>query len=129
MLTLKLLLLLAAQIPAAPDFRDPFFIFFDRGSAELGSEQLDLVNNAATSARRTGSKRLEVVGHADRQGSSSYNLLLARRRADAVTAALAERGIPASAIAVEGVGEDKPLVATEDGIGEPMNRYVTIMIW
>jgi OOP family OmpA-OmpF porin len=51
--------------------------------------------------------RLDAVGHADRIGASAYNLGLSRRRAEAVQAYLAGKGVEAARIRVEAKGEDQ----------------------
>jgi outer membrane protein OmpA-like peptidoglycan-associated protein len=51
---------------------------------------------------------------------------LSARRAETVGQALIERGIPAEDISLEAMGEEDPLVPTEDGVPEPQNRRVVI---
>ena len=50
-----------------------------------------------------------VIGHADRIGASRYNQRLSERRAEAVKAYLASRGVAASRIYGEGKGEAQPV--------------------
>jgi outer membrane protein OmpA-like peptidoglycan-associated protein len=49
-----------------------------------------------------------VEGHTDAKGSDDYNLQLSKRRAEAVVAYLALRGIDPSRLVVKGYGEMKP---------------------
>jgi outer membrane protein OmpA-like peptidoglycan-associated protein len=63
-----------------------------------------------------------------RPGSEQYNLALSLRRAEAVKAAMIKQGVPASLIVVVGKGESQPLVPTADGVREPQNRRVEIVI-
>jgi outer membrane protein OmpA-like peptidoglycan-associated protein len=72
--------------------------------------------------------RIEVAGHADRSGSPQYNQRLSQRRADAVAAELSRQGIARSNISVQAFGESRPLVATADGVREPQNRRVEIVL-
>ena len=125
-----LLALQAAPAPAPPPpppAWDPFFVFFDSGSARLGRKAERILDAASRSMGAYADPRVEVTGHADRQGSSASNLALSRRRAEAVAAALVARGVPSAAIATAAKGEDQPLVATADGVAEAQNRYATIM--
>jgi outer membrane protein OmpA-like peptidoglycan-associated protein len=69
-----------------------------------------------------------VTGHADRAGPDSYNMALSMRRADAVKAVLVREGVPANQIAVVARGESQPLVPTADGVREPQNRRVEIVL-
>lgn len=59
--------------------------------------------------------RMTVVGHADRVGTDAYNNRLGLRRAKAVVAYLAGKGISRGRLdAVESRGESEPVVDTED---------------
>ena len=55
-------------------------------------------------------------------------MALSLRRANAVKDALVREGVPATGIAVIGRGESQPLVQTADGVREPQNRRVEIVI-
>ena len=67
-----------------------------------------------------------VAGHTDRSGSDSYNESLSKARAEAVAAALAERGLDQK-IKVKWYGERQPRVSTPDGTREQENRRVEII--
>ena len=56
------------------------------------------------------------------------HLALSLRRAESVKAAMIKLGVPASLIVVIGKGESQPLVPTADGVREPQNRRVEIVI-
>ena len=53
--------------------------------------------------------RLDAVGHADRIGSSAYNLRLSQRRAEAVHTYLVSKGMDAGRIRIEAKGEEEPV--------------------
>ena len=55
------------------------------------------------------SDRLDAVGHADRIGSSEYNVQLSKRRADAVSAYLSGKGVDAGRIRTEAKGKSEPV--------------------
>jgi outer membrane protein OmpA-like peptidoglycan-associated protein len=130
MLTLLLrLAVLAQSVPAPPQLKDPFLLFFDHASAEVGARHTYLLVNIEKAVQATQAKRVEIVGHADRKGSSRFNLALSRRRAAAIKAALVRRGVPERVITVDAVGEDRPIVPTADGVAEAQNRFVTVMIY
>ena len=70
-----------------------------------------------------------VVGHTDLVGSDQVNDALARKRADSRCAAmLIERGIAPDNIVAVGRGKREPLVPTADGVAEPRNRRVEILV-
>ena len=69
-----------------------------------------------------------VVGHTDTVGSDQFNDALALKRAEAIRRALIERGVaPADVVAV-GRGKRELLVQTPDGVAEPRNRRVEIVV-
>ena len=72
--------------------------------------------------------RITITGHADRAGPDSYNQQLSTRRAEAVKNELVSLGIPGSEIGVQAQGESDPLVETSDGVAEPQNRRVEIVL-
>ena len=69
-----------------------------------------------------------ATGHADRSGTVKYNLGLSKRRAEAVKKALVQLGITSNEIATVWKGEAEPLVQTKDGVREPQNRRVEIVL-
>lgn len=69
-----------------------------------------------------------VIGHTDTVGSDAYNDELARKRAEAVRGLMIARGIaPASVVAV-GRGKRELAVPTREGVAEPRNRRVEILV-
>ena len=75
-----------------------------------------------------GNARITATGHTDTSGPESYNMALSLRRANAVKDALVREGVPAQAISVIGRGEQGLLVQTGDGVREPQNRRVEIVV-
>ncbi|TAJ86536.1 OmpA family protein, partial [Reyranella sp.] len=75
-----------------------------------------------------GNARITATGHTDTSGSEQYNMALSLRRANAVKDALVREGVPATAIAVIGRGEQGLLVQTGDNVREPQNRRVEIVV-
>jgi outer membrane protein OmpA-like peptidoglycan-associated protein len=103
-------------------------VFFDFDKASLSREGEHVVRNAAETYRRTGAARIEVTGYTDLSGTPRYDLNLSKRRADAVRAALAAQGVPAGSINESWRGKQSPLVSTADGVREPQNRRVDIIL-
>ena len=69
-----------------------------------------------------------IVGHTDSVGTDTFNDALALRRAETVRAMLIGRGLSPAGIAAVGRGKREPLVPTADGIAEPRNRRVEIVV-
>jgi OOP family OmpA-OmpF porin len=105
-----------------------YLVFFDFDSSQLTPDAQSIVATAAADALAGGSPSLNVTGHTDRSGSDAYNQALSIRRATAVQNALIAGGVPAGIIVIRGAGESEPLVPTADGVREPQNRRVEIVI-
>jgi outer membrane protein OmpA-like peptidoglycan-associated protein len=69
-----------------------------------------------------------VVGHTDSVGSDQYNDALSRQRADVIRAGLVQNGIAPENITAVGRGKRELLVPTADGVAEPRNRRVEIVV-
>ncbi len=82
----------------------------------------------AASAKAGGPLHVIVDGHADRAGAAPYNVVLSRRRANAVTRGLVARGLSRERLAVHAFGESRPRVLTPDGLRESRNRRVEVVI-
>lgn len=125
-----------AQRPAAPvqpeptpaPLPGPYMVFFEFDKSNLTADALSILDVAAEDYREHGAARIKATGHADRSGTSKYNLALAMRRAEAVRDALVARGIPVRSIRIRSLGETSPLVPTEDGVREWQNRRVEIVL-
>jgi opacity protein-like surface antigen len=117
----------AAPPPPAPTSAQ-YIVFFDFDRATLTAQALTTIKQAAAAAKAGNKTRIGVTGHADRSGSDAYNMALSLRRANAVKDQLVREGIPAAGITVVGRGESQPLVPTADGVREPQNRRVEIVL-
>ena len=86
---------------------------FEFDSAELRADDLGVLD--AWLAQTPKGKPVRVSGHADRLGPRQYNRLLSVRRAEAVKQYLADKGLPADAMQLRGMGEAVPVVHCEGG--------------
>ena len=129
-------LLAACSEPAPPPPPPPpppvqatsFMVFFDWDRSNLSTQAENTIAQAANAFKTTGSARVTATGHTDTTGSPDYNMALSLRRANTVKDSLVRNGVPASAISVIGKGETQLLVQTGDGVREPQNRRVEIVI-
>jgi outer membrane protein OmpA-like peptidoglycan-associated protein len=86
------------------------------------------VDQAAQSAKSGNVTQLNVTGYTDTVGSDAYNMRLSRRRAESVSAELEAQGVPSGEIAIYAKGKHDLLVPTADGVREPQNRRVQIIL-
>ena len=105
-----------------------FMVFFDWDRSNLSEQALNTIRQAADAYKTKGNARITATGHTDTSGPEAYNMALSLRRANTVKDALVRDGVPATAIAVIGRGETQLLVQTGDGVREPQNRRVEIVI-
>lgn len=85
---------------------------------------LDLAARAASDCPGT----LRVEGHTDDTGNPSYNDQLSLRRAQAVRAAMIERGVPSDRLIAAGYGQSNPIGNNETEDGRARNRRIEIRI-
>ena len=115
--------------PPPPAVAPPsFMVFFNWDRSNLSQQALATIKQAADAFRTRGNARITATGHTDTSGPESYNMALSLRRANVVKDALVRDGVPAQAISVVGRGEQGLLVQTGDGVREPQNRRVEIVI-
>ena len=115
--------------PAPPMVAPPsFMVFFDWDRSNLSAQALTTIKQAAGAYKSKGNARITATGHTDTSGTEAYNMALSLRRANAVKDALVREGVPATAIAVVGRGEQGLLVQTGPNVREPQNRRVEIVI-
>ncbi len=117
-----------APPPPAVAPRQNYIVFFDFDRSNITADAQRVITEAATAAKAGNNTRIELTGHTDRSGSDQYNMALSLRRGEAVKQALIAQGIPANAISIIGRGESQPLVPTADGVREPQNRRVEIVL-
>ena len=83
----------------------PPSIQFGLGSARIDAEERAGIEEVVRDFRARPGTRVELRAQTDGIGSAAANLRLARRRGEAVKAALVRRGVPARAIHIIAEGE------------------------
>jgi OmpA family len=119
------------QATAPPPATTPapsFMVFFDWDRSNLSPQAMATLQQAAAAFKSTGAARVTATGHTDTSGPEDYNMALSLRRANTVKDALITQGVPAAAITATGVGEAGLLVQTADGVREPQNRRVEVVV-
>ncbi|MBI3444972.1 MAG: OmpA family protein [Magnetospirillum sp.] len=113
---------------AVPQVQKNFIVFFDFDKAQITPEAARVISQASAAAKSSGVTTIDLTGHTDLAGSAKYNQALSQKRGDAVKAQLVQMGIPASQIVVVAKGKSSPMVQTPDGVREPQNRRVEIVL-
>jgi len=99
-----------------------YVVYFDFNSSILnkaGVAALDFMKSVAKKGAR-----VTVTAYADRSGSAEYNNILATKRARTVESWLTAAGVPVDAATI--YGEERPAVATGDGVRQALNRRVEV---
>jgi OOP family OmpA-OmpF porin len=102
---------------------------FDKATIRKKSYPLlDELGRALTSPKLKG-KEVVIKGHADSQGTKSYNQKLSKERAEAVKNYLTENfDVKPELIQVEAYGESKPLVPNTTEKNRQINRRVEVQL-
>lgn len=103
-------------------------VYFDSNSVAINPRGEMIVKNVAYVIANNSATRVTVIGKTDRVGAPSANMVLARKRADAVRDALTAAGVPAGRIDTSWTGETRQQVATRDDAGEARNRVVDVTV-
>ena len=116
---------LLADLPPPPR---TFTLYFQEGTTTLTPASQSLLAALRVEVAARSGAEVEVTGHTDREGSDEDNDLLSQRRAEEIVGVLAGEGIPAGLMTAVGRGERQPRVPTADGVAEPANRRVEVLV-
>jgi OmpA-OmpF porin, OOP family len=117
-----------AALAAQPIRAKSFTLYFLEGQDEFTVESKEIFETVFAEIARYPVPDLVVVGHTDKVGSDQFNDALALRRAEAVRTTLIVRGVAPANITTVGRGKREPLIPTADGVAEPRNRRVEIVV-
>ena len=117
-----------AALDAEPEPPVRFILYFKTDTSELRDESREKIPEVIQAIRRRQAPDVSVTGHTDRAGDADYNAKLAEERAGVVANLLVTQGLPRDMIDVESHGEYNPLIHTADGVHEPRNRRVEIIV-
>ena len=106
----------------------PGNITFATNSAVVNSNFADVLHSVGLVLKEYDKTYVDVLGHTDTSGSSSYNQALSERRAQSVATILMNEGIIHQRIVVKGLGEDYPIADNSTPEGRSHNRRVEIAL-
>ncbi len=104
----------------------PYIVFFDFDKSNITAEASSILDGAVTAYGDCGQAQVMLAGYTDSSGTPKYNMGLSQRRADAVSAYMASKGVPSGVITTKALGETNLRVQTADGVRELQNRRVEI---
>jgi len=105
-----------------------FTLFFVEGKDELTDDSKRIVDGIFAEIAKRPIPDVIVIGHTDTVGNDAANDTLSRQRADVVRAAFTARGLAADKVVAIGRGKRELAVPTGDGVAEPRNRRVEILV-
>lgn len=115
-------------IKAMPKKPVSILLYFKHGSSDLTEESKEKLNDIPKLVEDRFPCDVNIIGHADRSGSDEVNIKVSLKRAEKIKSWFDEKKLKISKISVESYGENDPLVKTADGVAEPKNRRVEVMI-
>ena len=114
---------LLAALPPAPRH---FTLYFIEGTADLTETSKPTL--AELRQVVTEASDVQITGHTDTVGSPGSNDQLSYERAVQIRAALVSKGLPVANARVAGRGERELRTPTGDGVEEPKNRRVEVIL-
>ena len=102
-------------------------LFFDFNSDAIMPESFAAIERLYEFLKQNPRIKVTLEGHTDNVGSSSYNLDLSKRRANAVRQALIDKGIKPERIMSIGQGNSSPIATNDTEEGRAQNRRVELI--
>ncbi len=118
----------ADALAAEPIPPEKFILYFQAGKTELTAESEAALPNILASIKKRGAIYIAISGHTDAVGSDQVNDTLSRNRAESIRDLLIQGGVPGDLITVTSHGKGNPLIPTPDGVAEPRNRRVEVIV-
>lgn len=99
-------------------------ITFASNSDKLTPESGEVIEQFADLMKESGTLKLRIIGHTDADGDDAANLLLSKKRANAVKIKMVELGVEAVRLQTDGKGEKEPVAENKSEEGKLQNRRV-----
>lgn len=103
-------------------------ILFQSGAAVITESARAELDAFAAALQLCPQSPVYVEGHTDSDGEDRRNLVLSVQRAEAVVAAMIERGIAAERLYAIGFGESQPIADNATADGKRQNRRIVVTI-
>jgi peptidoglycan-associated lipoprotein len=103
-------------------------VFFDSDQTDLSPQAIATLEKQAQWLQSYNRYSFTIEGHADERGTREYNIALGARRAQAVRAYLASRGIDPSRMHTISYGKERPVAVCNDiSCWSQNRRAVTVL--
>lgn len=99
---------------------------FQTGKAVIKTESKESLDDLAAYLVDNPEFRLKIAGHTDSQGKEQSNLILSKKRAEAVRDYLESRGVAVDRMIVQYFGEEQPIATNDTKEGREQNRRVNM---
>jgi outer membrane protein OmpA-like peptidoglycan-associated protein len=106
----------------------PGDISFDTNVASVKADFYPVLNSVAKVLVKFDKTAVSIAGHADASGDKTKNLVLSQRRAESVSAYLANQGVDEARLNSQGFGSNNPIDSNSTSSGRARNRRVEIRI-
>ena len=106
---------------------DLYGLHFESDQSAINPDGKSLLDDIATALKNFDSWGLRIVGHTDATADPQHNQALSLDRANAIKAALVERGVDPQRLLTAGAGESLPKAANNTPEGRALNRRVELI--
>jgi len=103
------------------------YINFDTGKATLKPDAAEVITEIVTALKARPDMKVKLEGHTDNVGNAADNKKLSDDRANAVLAAIVEKGIDKLRLTAEGFGFERPIANNNTEEGRARNRRVELV--
>jgi len=103
-------------------------IHFATNSAHITEYSMRKVRKFAKFLREHKGSLVHIVGHTDSRAPEDYNMVLSKKRAEAVKKALIDLGVSANRLSTEGRGESDPIASNATKQGMALNRRIEVTL-
>lgn len=104
-------------------------ISYDVNGDEIKNEEYELLETVVYLMTTKKNLRIDIYGHTDDVGDSTYNYKLSLARAQRVVNYLKQNGVPQARIKMQGLGSLRPLDTNTTTQGRALNRRAEIILW
>lgn len=118
----------AEALAIEPPPAQTFTLMFETGTSTLTESSLKQIPAVVAASERRGVVSVSITGHTDATGSDKINDALSLDRAMQVKTLLQQKGVNPRLISVSSHGKGNPAIPTPDGVPEPRNRRVVVIV-